>query len=68
MEMYAMATLPLIKCLQQEADIKQIWYAYDSAAGGGMNQIRRWWDEIVERGPAFGYFANPANPAKTSLL
>ena len=65
MAMYAMATLPLIKCLQQEVDVEQIWYADDSAAGGGMNQLRRWWDEIVERGPAFGYFANPA---KTSLV
>ena len=30
-----------------------------------MNQLRRWWEEIVERGPAFGYFANPA---KRSLV
>ena len=48
MAMYAMATLPLIKCLQKEADVEQIWYAEDSAAAGGMNQLHRWWDEIVE--------------------
>jgi hypothetical protein len=34
MAMYAMATLPMIQRLQQEADIQQVWYA-DNSAGCG---------------------------------
>ena len=65
MVMYAVATLPLIKTLQREAEVEQIWFADDSAAGGDINQLRRWWNVIVQRGPAFGYYVNSA---KTSLI
>ena len=40
MAMYAMATLPLIQSLHREAEVEQIWFADDSAAGGNVNVLR----------------------------
>ena len=65
MAMYAIGTLPLIKHLQATLNIQQIWYADDSAAGGSLLHLRKWWDKIEERGPAFGYFPNVS---KTCLV
>ena len=65
MAMYAMAMLPLIQSLQRVAEVEQIWFADDSAAGGGANELRSWWDGIVQKGQAFGY---KVNPVKTWLV
>jgi hypothetical protein len=54
-----------IQNLQQESEVDQIWFADDSAAGGDANRLRRWWNVIVQRGPAFGYYVNPS---KTYLV
>ena len=58
MPMYALATIPLIKLLNQGAN--QVWYADDAAAMGKIQQVRTWWDQIVKLGPGFGYHANAA--------
>ena len=58
MPMYAVAILPLIK--QLTTDVKQAWYADDATAIGTLESLRRWWDELVSLGRAFGYFVNPA--------
>ena len=63
MPMYALATIPLIKRLNQGAN--QVWYADDAAAMGKIQQVRTWWDQIVKLGPGFGYHANAA---KTWLI
>ena len=63
MVIYAIATLPLIRKIQNEA--KQSWYADDAAAGGSLSQLRKWWDNLNEAGPQFGYFPNPS---KTWLI
>lgn len=60
MAMYAIGTLPLIQHLEDASDAKQVWYADDSAAGGGLSNLREWWDKIVEMGPIYGYFVNPS--------
>ena len=65
MTMYALGTLPLIRQLKAKVDIEQVWYADDSAAGGNLMQLRRWWDTLTQLGPAFGY---NANPTKSSLV
>ena len=57
MAMYAIATLPLVHKLKNEA--VQIWYADDAAAGGKSQQLKRWWDCLTIHGPTFGYFPNP---------
>ena len=53
-----MATLPLIQSLQREAEVEQIWFADDSAAGGNVNDLQSWWNRIVKKSPAFGYYVN----------
>ena len=65
MPMYALALLPLINSLSDDA-IKQIWYADDAASCGQIEYLRSWWDKLVPIGPDYaGYFHNPA---KTCLL
>ena len=56
MAMYAIGTKPLIRRLDGIA--KQVWYADDSAAESKLEQLRRWWDLLVEIGPRYGYFPN----------
>ena len=55
--MYALAVSPLIKDLKN-CNSKQVWYTDDSSAGGRLNNLKAWWESILERGPAYGYFAN----------
>ena len=64
MAMYAIAITPLIRSLEDE-ETKQVWFADDATAGGSLLGLRRWWDRLVERGPAYGYHPNPA---KTCLV
>ena len=59
--MYAIAITPLIRSLE----VKQVWFADDATAGGGLASLRRWWDLMVERGPAYGYYPNST---KTCLV
>ena len=56
MAMYAIGTLPLIDKLQGIA--WQCWYADDSAAGGNILNLKRWWDLLQVLGPWYGYFPN----------
>ena len=58
MAMYALAVSPLIKDMKN-CNTKQVWYADDSSAGGRLNNLKAWWESLLERGPAYGYFANP---------
>ena len=56
MPMYAIATIPLIKSLNQ--NLSQVWYADDATAVGKISTLRDWRDQIVARGPSYGYHAN----------
>ena len=62
--MYAVAITHLIGSLEDKAT-KQVWFANDATTGGVFTSLRRWWDHIVERGPAYGYYQNPI---KTCLV
>ena len=53
MSIYAIATVPLIQKLPKT--VKHIWYADDASAGGKLDNLRSWWNKIVEIGPTFGY-------------
>ena len=64
MAMYAIALTPLIHQLEKEG-IKQAWYADDATAGGSLKPLKEWWDQIVDLGPAYGYYPNAA---KTWLI
>ena len=63
MAMYATGTQPLIRRL--DGITKQVWYADDSAAGSSIENLKRWWDLLVEIGPLYGYFPNGS---KTHIL
>ena len=64
MPFYALATVPLIDMLKQLNDALQVWYADDAAAAGKLSVLKSWWDDLLQLGPAFGYFVN----AKKSWL
>ena len=58
MGMFAVASLPLIKQLDESSDVTQLWYADDATAGGEFQELKRWWDNINAIGKTFGYYAN----------
>ncbi len=54
MQMYALATIPLIKNLNDNFnDITQIWYADDACATGRITRLRRWWNLLSTEGAKF---------------
>ena len=57
MSMYAISLQPLITRLHVSSAAKQCWFADRDATGSGsLKDVRKWWDELLESGPALGYF------------
>ena len=66
MAMYALAITPLINQLKASCpDVKQAWYGDDATGASTCRGLRRWWDELTDLGPSFGYFPNDS---KTYLV
>ena len=68
MDMYGISTIPLINNLQDSCSndfVKQCWYADDSCSVGSLTGIRKWWDNLSNIGPGYGYFPKPS---KTWLI
>ena len=67
MDMYAVATSPLVNNLATSLDSStlQAWFADDSAACGKLLTIKQWWDKICQVGPAYDYYPNAS---KTVLI
>ena len=64
---YSVGIFPIIRKLT-ELNITgcvQSWFADDSAAGGKLQSLRKWWDNLLEIGPKYGYFPNSS---KTYLV
>ena len=57
MAMYALATIPLITKITANG-CKQICYADDAASGRKLFLIRKWWQQIIDIGPKYGYHPN----------
>ena len=57
MALFALTTLPLIHKLSRE--VKQCSYADEASAGGELQHIKVWWDDLTQLGPQYGYFPNP---------
>ncbi len=62
---YSCSTMPLLHNVKQytkdnKADVKQIMYADDAAAGGKIENLAIWWERILDVGPKFGYFPKPS--------
>ena len=64
MAMYAIGILPLVDQLNS-LPATQVWYADDAAAGGKIEHLHEWWVSLKNKGPSYGYHANPA---KTWLI
>ena len=61
MAFYAIGSLPLIWFLaDHEKDVSQVAYADDLSGGGKLGKLRRWFAGIVDKGPLFGYYAEPS--------
>ena len=68
MAMYAIGTRPLVDRLSDTVNpelCKQVWYADDSGSAGKISEMRKWWDELYQEGPKYGYFPKPS---KTVLI
>ena len=63
MAMYALALVPLVNELH--GICKQVWFADDGTGADKLDALRKWWDMLLEKGPAYGYFPKPA---KTWLI
>ena len=57
---YAIALIPLIRSLRGQGRWVQSWYADDSACIGPLDKVKEWFRMLLERGPSFGYFPEPA--------
>ena len=64
MMMFALAIVPLIQTVKT-SETTQSWFADDAACGGRLRRLRSWWDALVQKGQAFGYYPNPS---KTLLV
>ena len=53
MTMFARATVPLIDKVSTN-HTTQAWFADDSACGGKLRWLPKWWNDLVAVGPAFG--------------
>ena len=58
MSLYAISLQPLITLLSVRNSAKQCWYADDATGAGSLEDIRKWWDELLTAGPALGYYPN----------
>ena len=66
MAKYAIGTRNLISSLNEaNQDVRQVWFADDSAGGGKLTSLKRWWDHLNLYGPAYGYFPKSS---KTVLI
>ena len=65
MGIFAVASLPLIKHLDELSDVTQLWYADDAIAAGEFQELKKWWDNTNTIGKSYGYYANEK---KTILL
>ena len=60
MQMYAVSSRKIIDSLDANTeDVDQVWFADDSAAGGGLENVYNWWLHINDVGPMYGYYPNP---------
>jgi hypothetical protein len=60
MALYAIGSLPFLWLLdQEESGTCQVAYADDLSGGGKVESLRKWFNGIIEKGPIFGYHAEP---------
>ena len=56
MPAYGIGILPLLLLVkEEEGNLKHVAYADDIGGGARLQNLRSWWDRIVEHGPKLGY-------------
>ena len=55
---YGCAIMPLFQKLKNTTEYVQEWYADDASSLGKLTSLKKWL-EILQKGPAFGYFPEP---------
>ena len=74
MPAYALGIAPLLSCLadpkqqketlpiaeENERKARQSAYADDLTGSGTIDELKLWWDMVVELGPYIGYYAKPS--------
>ena len=55
MSFYAVGTSVLI---YSNNTARQIWLADDASAGGKLDQLKTWWENVIREGERFGYIVN----------
>ena len=63
MAMYALALVPLVN--QLHGLCKQVCFADDGTGADKLEALKKWWDVLLEKGPAYGSFPKPS---KTWLI
>ena len=61
MALYGVSTKPIIQKLHEDTDsdrCRQCWYADDASVAGHMEEMKKWWDTILNIGPKYGYLPN----------
>ena len=56
--------IPLVREMESNDGVK-IWVCDDLCASGEPEQLKRWYDKILERGPLYGYHRNKS---KSNIL
>ena len=59
MAQYGLRITPPIRNLANKVDntkCKQVRYADDSSSAGKLEEIKKWWIELCEAGPKYGYY------------
>ena len=57
---YGVSLLPLIRKLKYPINVLQSWNADGSAAIAKLKKLEIWLKNVIEEGPAFGYFSKPS--------
>ena len=39
-------------------EVSQVWFADDASGSGKLRCVRKFWDELCNQGPKYGYFPN----------
>ena len=58
MSLYAISLQPLITRLNVSSLAKQCWFADDATGSGSLEELKKWWDELIKTGPGLGYYPN----------
>ena len=59
MIIYSIITLPLVHHLAESTSARQVWFAYDAMAGGQLQCVKDWWDELKRLDPILAIMQMP---------